>query len=271
MPQTRRQRSWRFISAPALLFSALVFAPVAVPAGAVTQTAVLTSGSTLAIGQQLMAIGGVNWLSLHPNGNLVLSGPHGTVWTSGTGGSGAVRLVMRPNGNAVLLDAGNNNVWSTHSTGNPSSRMRVDAAGQLQVVTPGGIVLWQDGVLTGMLENQLLPGQSLAPGQMLVSLDGAYRAGITAAGALEVLSSGGASTWSNGTSSGTGLTMRSDGELSVTTTGGASIWSSGTSSDAAAHAALGTLGALKVIGTDGLIKWTTAPPCLLYTSDAADE
>lgn len=151
-----------------------------------------------------------SYLTLQGDGNLVLYPPGGGAgeWSSGTAGSGGTDLRVQDDGNLVLYDAQGRAVWQT------------------------GTYQFRGTVLGG--------GETLDPGQFVLSPDGAFELVMQADGNLVVYAAGlvGA-LWSSGTSGDRGayLAMQDDDNLVVyqggpTAPGGPgaavlSSWSSG--------------------------------------------
>ena len=59
------------------------------------------------------------------------------------GGHGT--LIMRGNGNLVLVAPGHTPIWSSHTSGNQGAQLVMQPSGNLAVVAPGGQTLWSAG------------------------------------------------------------------------------------------------------------------------------
>ncbi|MEU4236246.1 hypothetical protein [Actinoplanes sp. NPDC026619] len=81
-------------------------------------------------------------LTLTARGNLVLQDQGRTVWQTGT--TTGAKLVMQNDGHLVLYDAGNANVWSSKTPGNPGAVLILRADGNM-VIALNGRVLFQTG------------------------------------------------------------------------------------------------------------------------------
>jgi hypothetical protein len=101
-------------------------------------------GHPLFTGQSIRSVSGVFRATLQRNGNLVLSGPKGVVWSSGTGGSGAGALVVLPNGNAALLSFHRRvrAVWTSHTAGTQANYLGIQDDGCLALYG-GNALYWR--------------------------------------------------------------------------------------------------------------------------------
>lgn len=80
---------------------------------------------------------------LQRDGNLVLYGPHGSVWSTGTAGSGADSLVMQTDGN-VVLSGRRGVVWSSGTADTGSFVLCLQDDGQLVLYNAHGPT-WSSG------------------------------------------------------------------------------------------------------------------------------
>lgn len=111
-------------------------------------------GNTLGTGQSLPAGG---WITssdgrdkavMQTDGNLVVYGPTGPLWASGTfTGNGSV-LVVQTDGNAVVYAPGRGPVWATGTVPSTGSRLVLQTDGSLVVLDGSGRTLWKNGQLT---------------------------------------------------------------------------------------------------------------------------
>jgi hypothetical protein len=100
----------------------------------------LGTGETLYVDQSRTSQDGRYRLTVQQDGNLVLYGPTGAVWATGTGGSNA-RLVMQHDGNLVLYNGGGGVMWCTNRYGS-NARLVVQNDSNLVVYDGSGNVLW---------------------------------------------------------------------------------------------------------------------------------
>ena len=103
---------------------------------------VLSSGSTLKPGDVVTSANGHYRLELQPDGNLVLSGPRGLAWDSGTRGKGVATAEMQTDGNFVLYTADRGVVWSADTTGPGAHLVLQDDRNIVIVGADGTTVLW---------------------------------------------------------------------------------------------------------------------------------
>jgi len=233
------------------------------PAGAVAGAkAGLKANEALTGAAELFAPGGLSWLQIRPNGNLVLAGRQGKIWQSNTKGSGATSLTMQPDGNLVLSTAGGTPVWWTATGGNPGSRFSLTATGLLRITTPGSIVLWSNtSGGTGASMSSLGIEQSIGVDQAIVSEDGSTRLTLQASGDLVVTTTDGSVIWSSGTggSGGARLVMQTDGNAVLYTSEGAVAWQSATAGHPGSRLTIAG-GTLQVLDGDGAVLWPPPPP-----------
>ena len=77
----------------------------------------LNSNETLRTGESLFSQNRAYELRLQTDGNLVVYGPQGPIWSSNTVNSGATRLVMQSDGNLVMYTAGGSVPFATGARG----------------------------------------------------------------------------------------------------------------------------------------------------------
>ena len=103
---------------------------------------VLSSGSTLKPGDAVVSVNGHYRLELQPDGDLVLTGPRGHAWDSGTRGKGVATAEMQTDGNFVLYTADRGVVWSADTTGPGAHLVLQDDRNIVIVGGDGTTVLW---------------------------------------------------------------------------------------------------------------------------------
>jgi hypothetical protein len=126
-----------------------------------TVVGVVHQGTTLPAGTALHSANGRYRLTVQYNGDLVLVGPTGALWHTGTTGTGARLTVQR--GGDVILYVGPRAVWHT-GTGEAgmATYLQLTDAGLLAVVGPNGVA-WTNRIGNGCVGNA-------APHLFLVSL-----------------------------------------------------------------------------------------------------
>ena len=100
----------------------------------------LTVVAPLLSGQSLQSIDGRYSAVLQSDGNFVIYGPTGAVWSTNTAGTEADRLVLQTDGNVVLY-RGAAAVWSTVTAGTPGDNFALQENGTLVLYGPTG-ALW---------------------------------------------------------------------------------------------------------------------------------
>lgn len=102
----------------------------------------LTAGERLYPGQAIWSPNGTVGLHYQGDGNLVLYGPSGPLWSSDTHGTSGGFATMQGDGNFVVYDAGGQPVWATDTSGLPGAELRVQDDGYLVLYDAGNSVLW---------------------------------------------------------------------------------------------------------------------------------
>src|SRR6266581_3126687 len=85
---------------------------------------ILGGGQSLTTDQFIESQDGRFQFTLQTGGNVVLSGPNGTLWTSNTNGQTVTQLTMGTDGNLVLYNGGTV-VWSSGTSGGPTSYLTI--------------------------------------------------------------------------------------------------------------------------------------------------
>lgn len=107
-------------------------------------------GSTIGPGQRLYpdtevrSPNGAYRLRYQSDGNLVLYGPGGAVWSSGTAGLGGLFAEMQPDGNFVVYHASGADPWESGTAGIPGAELRVQDDGYIVIYDAGGNVPWYE-------------------------------------------------------------------------------------------------------------------------------
>jgi hypothetical protein len=81
---------------------------------------------------------------MQADGNIVLYGPSGALWSSGTLGTKARELRMQNDGNLVLYDQTSKGVWSSNTSHHYNAFLVVQNDGNV-VIYEGGTALWSTG------------------------------------------------------------------------------------------------------------------------------
>ncbi len=103
---------------------------------------VLSSGSALKPGDAITSANGRYRLELQTDGNLVLSGPTGLAWDSGTRGEPVATAEMQADGNFVLYAADRAVVWTADTTGPGAHLVVQDDRNVVILAADGATVLW---------------------------------------------------------------------------------------------------------------------------------
>lgn len=247
-----------WLQRPALVFTLLasgagfVFAPCPTAVAAPGQGH-LTGGQKLSAGQFLKSSNGQYRLDMQTDGNLVLYGPKGALWASGTSGAGH-SAVMQTDGNFVVYDAASEPLWNSGTWNNPEGKLVLQDDGNL-VIYRGHEALWHTN--TFVRDTRLDPGEVLAAGESIVSSDDRYRLAMQQDGNLVLYGPQAKAMWSSNTfKAGSKAVMQQDGNLVVYDGGGKPVWSSGTAGRAGAQLVMQTDGNL-VMYQGGKAVWHT--------------
>lgn len=216
----------------------------------------LAPGTDLPAGQSLYSTNGQYRATMQTDGNFVFYGPSGSIWASGTAGTGPNgRLSMQADGNLVVYTSSNVAEWNSATAPAYQLHLSVQSDGNLVIYGPNNIAVWSYS--TGRLgsEDTLHAGETLNAGNSLYSLDGRYQAKMQVDGNFVVYGPGG-SGWSSqtaGTGSQNHLSMQTDGQLVVYTSTGAAVWNSGTAPSSNDSLVMQNDGNLVIYGPTGPI------------------
>lgn len=79
------------------------------------------------------------------DGNVVLYGPSGSLWSSGTDGSEAQKLILQSDGNLVLYAKSGRPLWNSGTAGRGISSWNVQPDGNLVLYKDNGTATWASG------------------------------------------------------------------------------------------------------------------------------
>lgn len=137
----------------------------------------LEHGQTLLQGQSLLSRDNRYRLALRPDGNLVYTGPAGILWTSKTSGHpDAHHISMEQSGSLAIYTADRQLIWTTNTSqwATQWTRIKVQNDGNA-VIYSNQNAIWASHTCDGKLPESIEHGQSLYPGEMLVSRNNKYR------------------------------------------------------------------------------------------------
>jgi nucleoid-associated protein YgaU len=103
---------------------------------------VLASGTALKPGDAVTSPNGRYHLELQIDGNLVLTGPTGVAWDSGTRGKPVATAEMQADGNFVLYTADRIAVWDADTTGPGAHLVLQDDRNVVILAADGVTLLW---------------------------------------------------------------------------------------------------------------------------------
>jgi hypothetical protein len=184
----------------------------------------LFNGQSLTAGERMTSPNGQYSLNMQSDGNLVEYVAGRALWATGTEGNVGDHVAMQTDGNLVVYSLTNTALWSSRSGGHSGAfdLTLLDNAGL--VVSGRGGALWSRQPQTGVLPM----GETLLPGERLVSPNGLYSLRMQPGGSLAEYTAG-RGLWANGTDgAGDRVVMQSDGNLVVYSPTNQPVWSSRT-------------------------------------------
>lgn len=102
----------------------------------------LTGGERLYPDQFVRSPNGAYTLTYQMDGNLVLYGPEGAVWSSSTHGSSPGFATMQGDGNLVVYRSDGVPIWATDTPDIPGAELRVQDDGYIVLYDSGNNVIW---------------------------------------------------------------------------------------------------------------------------------
>lgn len=246
----------------------------------------LAAGTALLENQPVASCDGRTSLVMQGDGNLVLYGPDGARWNSGTHGNPGATASFQGDGNLVVYSAWGTPLWHAGTHGNPDARLSVRDDGDLQV-RDRNTVLWRSN--SGGLPPAQTPPPSnptpppapptpapapppagscgvLAPNSPLhvnvpvPSCNGNYELVMQGDGNLVLYGPSGAATWHTVTHGNVGASavFQGDGNLVVYSAWGNPLWHAGTHGNPGAELVVSNSGAVQVRSASGNTLWSSA-------------
>ena len=99
-------------------------------------------GEVLPPGQSIRSTNGLYTLVYQGDANLVLAGPAGPIWASGTFGQSVGAAALRGDGNLVIYGADSADIWESATGNNPGSHLVVQDDGNVVIYRPDGAAVW---------------------------------------------------------------------------------------------------------------------------------
>ncbi|MER6374917.1 membrane dipeptidase, partial [Streptomyces mirabilis] len=148
------------------------------PGGIPAQGDDMQPGEVLLPGQSITSGDGRYTFIYQGDGNLVLYGPGGALWSSATAGTTPGVCIMQADGNLVIYEPGGKPVWDSGTFDNPGSHLVVQGDANVVIYRPDNTPAWSTAtsVPTGPSAqgDDMQPGEVLLPGQSITSGDGRY-------------------------------------------------------------------------------------------------
>lgn len=99
---------------------------------------------SLTAGQQIFSPNGNYRLTMQGDGNLVLYGPAGAIWATGTLVAGS-SASFQADGNLVVYSGSGAVLWASNTSGNHCSYLQVRDNGKAVIVASGEVTIWSVG------------------------------------------------------------------------------------------------------------------------------
>ena len=133
-----------------LLVMGLGIAPLSAqpsaPSPVAVDSSLLAPGLALLPGDAVFSDDGNFMFLFQDDGNLVLYGPGGPLWASGTDGTTFPGFVlMQLDGNLVIYNDDGNPIWASNTVGNDGAFLCVQNDGNVVIYNAGGSALWATG------------------------------------------------------------------------------------------------------------------------------
>jgi GDSL-like Lipase/Acylhydrolase family len=109
----------------------------------------VTAGQTLTTNDKRVSADERYQVVNQGDGNIVVYGPNGAMWSTGTAGRGQLRFVMQGDGNLVAYDGANRPLWSSGTDGYPGAYATMQSDGNFVVYDPTNYPLWS--IYTGRI------------------------------------------------------------------------------------------------------------------------
>jgi hypothetical protein len=110
-----------------------------------TGTNTLGTNQNIKKGQSITSSDGSTVLTLHPDGNLILTGHRQVLWTSGTKGQHVDNAGMYADGNFNVNDGGSTLFWSNGASGHKDAHLIVNNDGSMTVWDGSNHQIWDSG------------------------------------------------------------------------------------------------------------------------------
>ncbi|HEV2087152.1 MAG TPA: tyrosinase family protein [Cryptosporangiaceae bacterium] len=112
------------------------------PSGPTAQGNDMLAGEVLPPGQSIRSANGRYRLTYQTDGNLVLYGPSGALWSSRTAGQPAGMCIMQTDGNLALYRPGGQRTWASGTGNNPGSRVVCQDDGNTVIYNAKSAAVW---------------------------------------------------------------------------------------------------------------------------------
>jgi hypothetical protein len=211
------------------------------------------AGEAVTSAQPLESQNGQYSVVVQSDGNVVIYGPGGATWSTGTFGSAGSYFVLQSDGNVVLYGPAGTVDWSAHTAGLGGTELVVQNDGNLVLYGPHGAV-WS--ALYGYA-GTFFQGQSLVTGESLTSPNGMCQAVLQSDGNFVGYCSGHVF-WSTGTfgSHAVVFAFQSDANLVLYGPPGHADWASSTRGSGGTRLAMQNDGNLVLYGSGGGAIWS---------------
>jgi hypothetical protein len=234
----------------------------------------ISHSASLGPGQYIQSTNGLYIAIMQADGNFVVYGPSGALWSTGTWGTAAAALTLQNDGNVVLWGPNGQAFWSAGTWGTTGNTLTIQNDGDLVLTgaptdlgTRPGQVLWSS---QAGIRDSLSYGQAIYTGDLLISPNGLFRAFMQVDGNFVVYGPGGPLWWTGTVQRpippgevADVLSMQVDGNVVLYQSGGVynegsttPVWASNTSGTPGSYFVLQADGNLVLYGPSGAI-WSS--------------
>jgi hypothetical protein len=226
------------------------------PANSPATSDTLLGGGRLDADQALVSADERHRLIMQGDGNLVLYGPTGVAWATGTSISGSF-AILQYDGNFVV-EGPTGPTWSADSTGRQGSRLILQNDGNLVLYTQDDRAVWssQGGLVPVAPSDTIVQGGRLEADESRVSSDGRFRLLMQADGNLVLYGPQGAAWASHSSGSPSYAVLQDDGNFVVYGPGGPT-WSAGTTGAGGSRIVVQNDGNVVLYASDGRAVWSS--------------
>ncbi len=217
-----------WLNDPGMYFQINVVSPLGTAPNSSDTT--MAPGQSITPGQYIISPDNQSVLFLQKDGDLVQYDNFKAVWSSGTAGTNAAKLVMQTDGNLVLYDKNMNPLWDSQTQNNSGAWLNLQSDGNLVIYSKTNQPLWATSAIDNpnnlSYVDTTMPDSYLLPGQSLYTANRTYRLVLQTDGNLVLYDQNGKPLWNTGTEGIPPgfLALQGDGNLVLYSQYGTPLW-----------------------------------------------